>query len=257
MIRFSVCIEMIFRDLPFLDRIDAVARCGFPAIEFWRWRDKDLGSIAERAQRAGVRVATFAVDTAGPLTDGRNIGPAIAATRDSLLAAQRLGVDRLLLTVGNELPDVPRAAQREAIIAYLVATTPLLEESGVTLLLEPLNVVVDHKDYFLSSSAEAFEIIEAANTERVKLLFDIYHQQITEGNLTQNIMSNFTRIGHFHIADVPGRHEPGTGEINYTHLLGKIAELGYRDYVGLEFRPRAAPEEALAGVKRTLETKGF
>jgi hydroxypyruvate isomerase len=247
---------MIFRGLPFLDRIDAVARCGFPAVEFWRWRDKDLGGIAERAQRAGVRVATFAVDTAGPLTDGNNIGDAIAATRDSLVSAQRLGVDRLLLTVGNELPDVPRATQREAIVAYLVAATPLLEEAGVTLLVEPLNVLVDHKGYFLSSSAEALEIIEAANTERVKLLFDIYHQQITEGNLTQNIVSNFTRIGHFHIADVPGRHEPGTGEINYSNLLSKISELGYRDYVGLEFRPSVAPEEALACIRQTLKTRG-
>jgi len=256
MIRFSVCIEMIFRDLPFLDRIDAVARCGFPAVEFWRWRDKDLGGIAERARRAGVRVATFAVDTAGALTDGNNIGNAIAATRDSLAAARRLGVDRLLVTVGNELPDVPRAAQREAIVAYFVAATPLLEEAGVTLLLEPLNVIVDHKGYFLSSSDEAFEIIESANTERVKLLFDVYHQQITEGNLTQNIVSNFTRIGHFHIADVPGRHEPGTGEINYANLLRKIAELGYRDYVRLEFRPSVAPEEALDCIKRTLKAGG-
>ena len=125
----------------------------------------------------------------------------------------------------------------------------MLEGSEVMVVLEPLNVLVDHRGYFLSSSEESFRIIEAVGSANVKLLYDVYHQQITEGNLISTIEKNIRKIGHFHIADVPGRHEPGTGEINYANVIRKIAESEYNGFIGLEYRPLRTSEESLAYIK--------
>jgi hydroxypyruvate isomerase len=114
---------------------------------------------------------------------------------------------------------------------------------------EPLNIAVNHKGYYLYSSAEGFDIIRAVGSPNVKLLYDIYHQQVTEGNLIQTITENIELIGHFHVADVPGRHEPGTGEINYANVLKAIDETGYNGYVGLEYAPKASALESLRKVK--------
>ena len=107
----------------------------------------------------------------------------------------------------------------------------------MTLVIEPLNVLVNHKGHYLSTSTEGFQILGEVGSPNIQLLFDIYHQQITEGNLIQNITRNIEKIGHFHVADVPGRHEPGTGEINYSNVFGAIVKAGYTGFVGLEMWP--------------------
>jgi len=109
---------------------------------------------------------------------------------------------------------------------------------------------VDHAGYYLSTSEEGFQILDEVGSPRVKLLFDIYHQQITEGDLISRITSNISKIGHFHVADVPGRMEPGTGEINYVNVFKAIAATDYADHVGLEFRCSGTPEAALAQVRQ-------
>jgi hydroxypyruvate isomerase len=114
--------------------------------------------------------------------------------------------------------------------------------------LEPLNQL-DHPGEFLSSSDEGFAIVREVGSPNVRLLFDIYHQQISEGNLTRRIVDNLDLIGHFHVADVPGRHEPGTGEINYEHLFGVLREHGYGGYVGLEYLPHVDAAASLRAVR--------
>jgi hydroxypyruvate isomerase len=111
--------------------------------------------------------------------------------------------------------------------------------------LEPLNTLKDHRGYFLASSYEAFEIIEEVGSPAVKVLYDIYHQQITEGNLIPTITENIGLIGHFHVADVPGRHQPGTGEINYKNVFAAIDGSGYNRYVGLEYGPTVATADTI------------
>jgi hydroxypyruvate isomerase len=154
--------------------------------------------------------------------------------------------------VGQEIPEKPRHEQRANIVAALKAGAPIAEEAGVTLVLEPLNVLVNHKGYYLATSAEAFDILREVDSPNVKLLFDIYHQQITEGNLIANITANIGLIGHFHAADNPGRNELGTGEINYANVFKAIAATGYAGYVGLEYLPLADPAETLRGALRLL-----
>jgi hydroxypyruvate isomerase len=252
MLRLSACIEMIFRDRPFLERIDAVAEAGLQAFEFWGWKEKDLEAIRQRAEARGLQVATFATDTRVPLVAEGGTEEFLEGLKASLAAARRLGVSTLLCTVGQEIEGMDRAAQHRAVVAKLKAGARLLEGAGVTAVVEPLNVLVDHRGYFLSTSAEGLEIVDEVGSPHVRLLFDIYHQQITEGNVTQNLTTHIDRIGHVHVADVPGRHEPGTGELNYRNIFKALEGSGYQGFVGLEYRPLEDAAESLRQVQRLV-----
>jgi len=247
-IKFSVCIEMIFSDLPMLERISAVAEAGYPAVEFWGWHGKDMQAIAERIEQEGLNLAGFCAESSGDLCNPEVTRDWVQEAADSIDQADNFGVPVLIVTTGNELADVPRQQQHQAIVEGLTAIAPYAEEKDITLCLEPLNVLVDHAGYYLVTSDEGFEIVDEVNSPSVKLLYDIYHQQITEGNLIATITANMGKIGHFHVADVPGRYEPGTGEINYANVFARIAESDYDGYVGLEFRASTTNEDAVARV---------
>jgi len=250
MIRFSVCIEMIYRELPFLNRIDAVAEAGLSSFEFWSWRSKDLKGIQERKEKYGLAISTFCVEPMGKIVDPNTRDEFMTGVRDSIRIAHKLECSRLIVTTGNEIENVSRKLQHESVVKSLKEVAKLAEKANITLLLEPLNVLVDHKGYYLCSSREGFDILREVNSPNIRLLYDIYHQQITEGNLIDTITKNITCIGHFHVGDVPGRHEPGTGEINYANVFKKIDELGYDGFIGLEFEPLTDSREAL---KKAME----
>ena len=249
-LKLSACIEMIFNNVPdFVDRIDRVAECGLPAFEFWGWNGKDLPAIRQRADRAGLALATFGCGSQGALVDPDNSEAWAEGAKESIAKAKEFRVPTLIVTTGNEM-ELPREDQHAAIVRALKGAAPEAEAQGITLVLEPLNILVDHGGYYLSTSVEGFEIVNEVGSPRVKLLYDIYHQQITEGNLIQAITENIELIGHFHVADVPGRHEPGTGEINYANVFQAIAGTDYDGYIGLEFKPTGDHAEALEATKR-------
>lgn len=254
--RLSVCIDMIFRDLPFVDRMDRVAAAGLPAFEFWRIADKDVDAIEAKQRELGLACAVFAGTGGVPLVDPERRSEFLSALREALAVARRLSCSTLLATTGQALPGRSRPEQHEAIVAALRAAAPLCADAGVTLVLEPLNVLVNHQGYYLDTSAEGFQILDEVGSPAVKLLYDIYHQQITEGNLISTITANVAKIGHFHVADVPGRHEPGTGEINYRNVLRAVEAVGYRRYVGLEYHPSVDAMATLLEVKALAEAAG-
>jgi len=245
-IKLSVCIEMIFADRPFGERIECVAQAGLRAFEFWDWPTKDISLINERRQLHNLEVAAFIMEPRGRLVD------ADAELRDgvshSIATAQILECRNLIALVGRESSALSRQEQHDHIVRGLRQVAPLAEDAGVTLLIEPLNVVVDHAGFYLSSSQEAFQIIEEVGSPNVKVLFDIYHQQVSEGNLIANMIEHLDLIGYLHVADVPGRHEPGTGEINYANVLRQISEAGYNGYVGLEYRPSGDSFQSLGTI---------
>jgi len=113
---------------------------------------------------------------------------------------------------------------------------------------EPLNTRVDHPGYFLESADRGFEIVEAVGSSHVRLLYDIYHQQITEGNITQTLIDHLDLVGHVHVADVPGRHEPGTGELDYRNIFAALTEASYEGVVSCEFGPTSNPDIAVKEV---------
>jgi hydroxypyruvate isomerase len=241
---------MLFSDLPLLERPAAVAAAGYPAIEFWGWQNKPMDDLKAAADAAGVKIAAFCCEAGVPLVNPDTTAQWVADAHASVDEAKRLGVPTLLVTTGQEIPELSRQAQHNAIVAGLKGLAPYAQDAGITLVLEPLNILVNHKGYYLATSDEGFEILAEVAHPAAKLLFDIYHQQITEGNLIDRITAGFANIAHFHVADVPGRHEPGTGEINYCNVFKKIAELGYDKYVGLEFTTTTTAPEALAKVKK-------
>ena len=251
--KLSVCVEMIFADLPIVDRIAAVAEAGYPAFEFWGWRNKDLAALKAATQRAGLAVGGFGLDTRGVLVDPATHDQVVEDTRETLAVARELGCTAIFVTTGDERHGVPRAAQHAAVVAALRAMAPHAEAAGVTLVLEPLNTLVDHAGYFLASADEGAAIVREVASPAVGLLFDIYHQQITEGNLSARLDAYRDLIGHVHIAGVPGRHDPEPGELNYPFLMDRLRAWPYTRYVGLEYRPAGDSRESL---QRTAQLLG-
>lgn len=232
--RLSVCIDAVYRGIPPAEAMKLAKEAGYEAVEFWSWWDKDLEAIREAQLACGLKVATFCTKFVS-LVDPARRGEYLEGLKLSIEAAKRLDCDRLITQTGNDIPGTPREAQRQHMIEGLRECAPLLEDAGVTLLVEPLNVAVDHPGYFLSSSEEAFGIVREAGSPNVKVLYDIYHQQITEGDLVRTMKANLPLIGHLHAAGHPGRHELHLGEINYPYVFAALKEAGYDGFVGLEY----------------------
>lgn len=246
--RLSPCIEMLFREESIPARLRRVKELGFSGFEFWGWENKDIDELIQVSTELDLTVVTFCTAFVS-LVDAKQRDEYIEGLKRSIDVARRLGCQQLITQTGAELSTVSREDQLLSLIDGLNACVPILEANKITLLVEPLNVLVDHKGYFLSRSAEAFDVIRAVNSPYVKILYDIYHQQITEGNLIPTIRQNIDLIGHFHIADHPGRHEPGTGEINYRNVLQAIKDTGYDGWIGLEYRPSQNDKTTLENVR--------
>ena len=150
---------------------------------------------------------------------------------------------------GDDIPGVSQEKMHEAIIEGLRKAAPVAEKHGVTLILEPMNIKVDHKGHCLYGSEPTLRILKAVGSRHVKMLLDLYHAQITEGDLCGHIRENYEHAAYYQIADHPGRNEPGTGEIRYAHVLRVIHDVGYRDPIGLEMSPKGDPLEAFKAVR--------
>lgn len=249
----SVCIETIFTEFPFSERIRKAAEIGYDGVEFWMWEDKGLEGIRSRAEQEGIPIVTFQANRGGSLVQPDDRERVISGVRESLQVARQIGVERLFLltdelgpdrSVAPRFPEVPPEIKRQSVIDGLATLAGLAEQAGVVLNLEVLNTKFDHPGYWLDSSDLGFELVREIGSPNLRLLFDVYHVQIMEGNLSERIRTNLDLIGHIHVADVPGRHEPGTGEINYARLFGVLREAGYSGYVGMEFIPTGSSERA-------------
>jgi hydroxypyruvate isomerase len=250
---YAVNAEMFWSRLPFLDRLKKVKEAGFSHYEFWPWRGKDIDAIKSLNDELGLHVSQF---SASPKSFDRGIadparkGEFLEDVRLALAAAKKLNVAKLCVVAGEEPDGVSREAQTAAVVDALKAAAQIVEPAGVTLILEPLNLLVDHPKQLVVTSAHAAEILKAVGSPNVKMLFDIYHQQISEGNLTLNIRKYKDLIGYYQLADHPGRNEPGTGEIRYAHVLRVVRETGYRGAIGLELSPKEDPAKALEAVRK-------
>jgi hydroxypyruvate isomerase len=173
----------------------------------------------------------------------------LAEMKASADAALRFDTRRIVTIAGNEVPGMTRQAQHASMVEGLKRAHDIMAPHELIMILEPLNTLVNHPGYFLNFTNEAFDIVREVGSPYLKILFDIYHVQIMEGNLIATIRKNIASIGHFHVGDVPGRHEPGTGEINYANVFKAIRELGYKDFVAMEYTPAKDPMTTLAEVK--------
>ena len=253
MIRFSACIEALYKDVPFVERIEKVAAVGMNTFEFWAWGNKDIDAIKAAKDKFGLKVGTFGSDVGGSLVDPSNRDNLPEAMKRSVEVAHKLDCDRMLVTTGNEIDGMSRKDQHQSIVDGLRMAAEIVEPESIKLCLEPLNILVNHAGYYLYTSDEGFQIIDEVGSPNVGLLYDIYHQQITEGNIIATITANMDKITHFHMADVPGRHEAGTGEINYKNVFKSISDSEYEGLMGLEFWPECPDDDALKALLDMVE----
>lgn len=241
----SVCIDAVLGKLSPAEATKLVAQAGINAFEFWSWWDKDLDAIEAARDAAGLRISACCTKFIS-LVDPARRDDYLGGLRESIQIARRLQCPTLISQVGDFRPGVSREAQHQCLVDGLKEAAPILEVADVTLAIEPLNELVDHAGYYLIRSDEAFQIIEEVDNPRVKVVFDIYHQQISEGHVISTITTNIDKIAHFHAAGNPGRHELTIGELHYPSIFQAISKTNFDGFVGLEYWPKNDP---LTGLK--------
>lgn len=240
----SVMLWTVFRDLPFEQRLEKVAAAGYRNVElvgeYEKWSDADFDRANAKRKELDI---TF------DCTAGLKHGLCNPAERDQLVEEfrqtlpimERLDCPAMIFLTGNVVSGMSTEAQQQSCVDGLHAAAKLVEGKkiagkSVRILLENIDPEENPK-YFLTSVARGFEIVKAVNHPQVKFLYDFFHEQISEGNLIEKLEKNIEHVGLVHVADVPGRHAPGTGEINYGNILRKLAELRYDKIVAMEFLP--------------------
>jgi hydroxypyruvate isomerase len=249
-----------------LDRLNAYADFGFEAFEFnglMSWSTARAEQLRKRMDSLGMDMGVFVANPSGWNKTGM-VDPAqrpafLGEITKAMTYAGITGNKWLTAITGMGIPGVYRGVQRANVVESLRRAADIVEKHNVTLVIEPLNQPVDHAGYFLARSDEAYEVMKAVDSPNIKILFDIYHQQIQEGNLINNIRAYYDEIAYFQLADVPGRHEPGTGEINYRNVFKAIHGLGFKGILGLELSTsiKTEPEGSLAVFNSIVEADKF
>ena len=235
--RLSVPVPCFFRNMDFCDALRRIQALGFDAAETYQWKDLDQDAVRRTCEETGVELLSMCT-TEFRMTDPSYREAWLAGLAETCKAANRMNVKRLITQVGPDT-GAPRAEQHAAIVETLRQAKPILEDSGVTIMLEPLNTLVNHPGYYLWSAVEGFEIIREVDHPLVKLIYDIYHQQVMEDC-----------IAHLHSAGHPGRHELQYGENDYRVIFDAVDKAGYTGACGLEYTPLMPPEESLIEAKR-------
>ncbi len=252
--KLSVMLWTVYTPLPFDQRLEKIAEAGYHAVElvneFKDWSDDDFRKANAKKRSLGIVFDSTAgvwkgiADPGGRdafLTDLRNFFP----------VAAKLECPTIIVLSGNRVEGVSHDAHHNACIEALKPAADMAAKENVTLLLENIDQEENPK-YYLTSVAEGFEIVREVDNPHVKFLYDFFHEQISEGNLISKLEKNIDQVGLVHIADVPGRHQPGTGEINYASIFRKLAELKYDRYAAMEFMPTGDPVATLRAAREQV-----
>lgn len=259
---YGACLEMLFTDVPFLDRIPLAADAGCRFAEMWfgdlaptkhggdASQSKQARHIRAAAEKAGITITNLVIGSpdgslGGGLTDATRRAEWLALTDATLSFCRTANIGAAIVCTGNLVKGLSRAQMRQNVLEGLKATAERAEKAGITLLLEVLNDKVDHAGYFLTSSDEGAALCREVSSPRLKLLFDCYHMQIMEGDLTGHIRKNLDVIGHIHSAGHPGRHELWLGETNYPFLVHQLEAMGYKGVFALEYSPTLPSADSL------------
>ena len=236
---FAVNVEMWFGNRSFLEKIELAAEMGFPAIEFWPFENKPLKEAAELLKRRQVAVSQFTAWPFGKELNNpqSNHDAFVRKIEESCDVADQLDCKLFTVVLGDDIEGLTKAEMHEAAVRGLRRAAPICEKRGKTIIVEAMNPR-NHPGHCLYGSTDAINICKAVGSPSVKINWDLYHMQIVEGDLCMRMREGFDYIGYLQLADNPGRHEPGTGEINYTRVFREIKALGYQGYVGLECTPR-------------------
>lgn len=243
--RFACNVEMWFSKLPFPERIAAAAKLGYPAVELWDFRSKDVDAVAATARAANIEIAQFTAWGFSPgLNETKNHDAFLKQLEEACGVAKKWRCRKATVVAGNDVPGLSQEQMLAHVTAALKRAAPIAEANDLMLILEPMNVRVDHKGHCLYGSENAVKICREVASTHVKINWDLYHMQISEGDLCRRLREGFDQVGYLQIADNPGRNEPGTGEVNWTRVFQEAKALGYDDFVGLECNPKDGEETA-------------
>lgn len=251
---FSANLGFLFTEAPFPERFAAARQCGFRAVEFMFPYAYDTGELARRIGDAGVVLDLFNLP-AGDFDAGER-GVAVHPARRgefrdgverALERADALGVRKLNCLVGRRDDAILWGAQYDCLVDNLRWAADQVGSTGRTLLVEQLNPL-ENPGFFLESIGLAERVLDDVGSRHLRLQFDVYHVQRAQGDVVSTLRRLIDRVGHVQIADVPERHEPGTGELNYPFILAELDRLGYEGRIGLEYRPSGPTAERLGWV---------
>jgi hydroxypyruvate isomerase len=254
MTRFSACIEMLFvpESGDPAQRIRLARQAGLEAVEFWLWSNKDLDAIERALDETGVTLAGIVAEPFAELTRETDHDRFLRGLEQSRDVALRLGAPLLICQSGPLLDGIERARQHAALTTAMARSAEALAGSGVRLGLEPLNDRVDHAGYYLTSSQEAFAIVDAVDRPEIGLTYDLYHSMVMDEDPRTEAAGHLDRIFHVHLADHPGRNQPGSGGLDLKSQLNWLERAGYAGLVGLEFRPTGSTADALRQMRANL-----
>ncbi len=257
--KFAANLSMLFTELDFLERFGAAREAGFDAVEFLFPYAYDAAQMAALLRRHALTLVLhnmppgdWAAGERGMACDPLRAAEFRAGVALALSYATQLGVRQLHCMAGIAPPHATPSLARQTFIDNLRYAADQCGPHGIDVLIEPINTY-DIPGYFLSHSRQALDIIADCGRDNLFLQYDIYHMQRMEGELSNTIRANLPLIKHMQLADTPGRHEPGSGEINYRHLFALLDELGYAGWIGCEYHPRAGTVAGL-GWRAALAT---
>jgi hydroxypyruvate isomerase len=251
---YSLCIDLLYLEItpqgPIFADTDKIVKgmylakdTGFHAVEFWDWADKDMNLIIATKEELELKISSICAKDRGTLADASTHQNSMEGLEQTISVAKRLGCNKIIVTAQN-VPGIGREEGYRNIVEGLKKLVAIAEQEEITLILEPIF------GSFFVNSAEPFAILDEVGSPNLKLLYDLYHFQLMEGNLINTIKKNLDKIGHIHIASTPDRTEITNGELNYKYLLKEIKDCGYKDYVALEYRPTIDKKDSLSSSRQ-------
>jgi len=241
--QFAANLTMLFTEVPFLERFERAASAGFTAVEFlfpYAWPAEEIKTRLDTHHLQlvlhNLPAGDWDAGDRGMACDPARVEEFRAGVPLAIAYAKALGVTQLNCLVGKAPAGVPDALLRQTLVDNLRFAAAELKNAQLRLLVEPINSY-DIPGFYLNRTAQALAILDEVGADNALVQYDIYHAQRMEGELAATVQKHLARIGHIQLADNPGRHEPGTGEINYRYLLALLDELGYRGWVGCEYKP--------------------
>jgi hydroxypyruvate isomerase len=220
-----------------LPQLRAVKDSGIDAVEFWFWRNKDIDAMERALGETGLSTITMVSEPQGQAVDPARQEEFATAVKESLPIAQRLGIPNLVLVAGETREVATDVEQRNSLTDAHRAAPPYAEDAGITLVLENLNSRLDHVGTYLSSTPLALEVLRDVGSANVKMLYDLYHSVVMEEDPAEVLAGSIDLIGHVQVADHPGRHEPGSGLVDWKKQIRALKDLGYQGGIGLEYTP--------------------
>ncbi len=259
--KFAANLTMLFNEMPFLDRFAAAAKAGFKGVEFLFPYEYDKQRLADLLAEHRLEIVLHNLPAGDWAGGERGIGCLPGREQEFREGVER-GIEyatALRCPVINCLAGIPktisREQARETFVENLRYAAPKLAQAGIRMLIEPINTR-DIPGFFVNYTRQGLDIIADVGSDNLKLQHDLYHMQIMEGDLLETVKANLPKIGHMQIADNPGRHEPGTGEINYPFLFREIDKLGYDGWIGCEYKPLGETSAGLGWLALMTKPEG-